>query len=549
MEIDEKTLRKDYQYYSLEYLVLKYDCSEDLLKKLLKQYNINRSRFTLQEKMYVQKYHRYLSDNEIASMLRKSKEDIIQLRHRNWLLKKDEWSSEKILLYLKKRDSLGYCLTKRYIEKNPPFLLDQISQNFETLSNAFSIIGVDYSTHEALEKNIEKKYSDPEKIKAKIKKLKKRKKPLQYSFIVEYDRALLAAARDLFGSWGKALENSGLNYAKIRLNRTREVYKGYFFETLLRETFEYTNKNLGRPSKEENPLRLQPDFYDIDKKKWIDAKLRPWSIGVEETIRKYSEWSNKLEIIYLQGDSNFELTKRNDVKFVPIDNFYGILSEERSDLIVEFEALKLNKTTNRFKNFIENAKASYQLHIQDKEDYENPYVGLMLPTVFINENGDTLFNPTQRQDKAFRETATDLVKEIFKYNTSFFLEKNTQNISIIDIEKFTANIKNKYSHNNNCGPEFIKYWSSKITFSFSNRVYRSIFFIEPKDYSKKLNLIQAIENIVANEGEEKLSDKKIQMCLKDQGFQIARRTVSKYRRLIGIRSSRRRNKLFTKDMI
>ncbi len=54
-----------------------------------------------------------------------------------------------------------------------------------------------------------------------------------------------------------------------------------------------------------------------------------------------------------------------------------------------------------------------------------------------------------------------------------------------------------------------------------------------------------IKNIIASENPKKpLSDQAIADMLKDENLDIARRTVAKYREMLGILSSSKRKKLF-----
>lgn len=65
---------------------------------------------------------------------------------------------------------------------------------------------------------------------------------------------------------------------------------------------------------------------------------------------------------------------------------------------------------------------------------------------------------------------------------------------------------------------------------------------EQKEYSKQ-KLMDEIKNIIENEDSEKpYSDKKISEILKNKGFNVARRTVAKYREMLGILPSSKRIK-------
>jgi len=563
MNVNVELLRKEYQVYSFKDLVIKYQCAEQELKSLIRKNNITFPRFVFSESWFIQNNYMYMSDQGLAHLLGKTEQMITEFRMRAWLLKKAEWTKGRVIIGLRKLDKSGRCLSLEYLSHSHPEIYENILHQFDSLENALSSANIDSNYHIKMAKVIAENYFTSDKIKSAILELAKDNKPLQYSFVLQYNRPLLTAASDkrFFGSWGKALESCGFHYQDIKLNKQTEQYRGYFFEALVRESLACLGWNLGRPSEEENPENLNPDFYNCDNKEWIDAKLRPWSQGVEDTLKKYLCWAPHVQIIYLEGEQWSETKQIETFKnatFTPIDHFYDQLYQRDKEYLVdEFEALKSKeKMTHRFQEFIEKAQTRYNEVVEQGYQKKSGYIGTYKPMVFIDDHANAVFNADVTQDdiglkrgwfrEDFKNVAVYLVQEIVLNNRRFFFDMETDITNRINIREFIKATSRKYNYQIKYKPETIINLGYRLTFAYRYRIYRVNYFLQkqmPSDNSffNKREIMKKIEEIIENDqGKIPIADLQIMKILNIRGFKIARRTVSKYRAQMGIETSSRR---------
>jgi hypothetical protein len=224
--------------------------------------------------------------------------DYDEIRESVGIKKTEEWSKEKIVdeileLYNSREDLnannmreanialYGAAVNKRY---------------FGSWEKAIEVAGLDYDKIRRYQQ------WDRQKIIDEILRLHEAGEDLSYMSIRKNDRALVSAAFNYFENWENAIKAVGLDYEKIRLDYQTEARKGNKFQRILKEVFRiankevYTNKiyHFGEET-------CKPDFVDKNTDVWIDAKLRSWGRGIEETAHKYLNYVDKLIIYYLTG--------------------------------------------------------------------------------------------------------------------------------------------------------------------------------------------------------------------------------------------------------
>jgi hypothetical protein len=484
---------------------------------------------------------------------------------RSWCLKNDEWSKDRILLYLKRLDTRGYCICEKKLNQDNLFLLESLRKHFNSLKNAMVRADLDYSEHQNLEKEIASKYPDENVIKEKILKMKSENISLTAYFVQKQMKVFYTAAIGHYGTWENAVEQSGIKYCTVSDKTFRS--KGRYFQDVVREILCLAEFDLGKPSQDENPEHKMPDYFDKNTGTWIDAKLHPWSYGIEKTIDNYLKWAKSLWIIYLNGD-DISLREMNTnyptVKFICVDEYYDNLRKNgREDIIDELESLKLaNSHSEKFKEFREKMKGNRKVKAQiaKKEEYQNQTsgtIGSIKPTIFIDKNDQAGINPDLMDDEIylpwnlsrewFKDLAQKMVQEIFDENRKFFENEQEDSITYLDPEKFLDLAEKKYGQKSQAKAETIFSISYRISFAYKGRVYFAKHFVRTdksvKAEIKKTEIITQMKTIIAtNMGKRPISDEQIRKALSVKGYTIARRTVAKYRKEAGL-SRKKENKL------
>jgi hypothetical protein len=163
---------------------------------------------------------------------------------------------------------------------------------------------------------------------------------LAYASMEEYNNALVHGATRAFGKYEKAFAPAGLDYEEVRKDKMMESFIGRVFEKYLEEMM----RELGwkvRPQQRFKVGRevVRPDFVDSETGMWIDAKVDSWSPGVAATILKYSEFCDRILVIYLKGKKRKWISDDADIR--PVSDYFPALIETgREDLIRDFEKLK-----------------------------------------------------------------------------------------------------------------------------------------------------------------------------------------------------------------
>lgn len=227
-----------------------------------------------------------------------------------------DWNPVKIKSEILKLYQNDFPLFASYAKKNYVKLYGAARAHFSNWEKAIEYSGLDYSE---INKRANEIDWNPSLIKEALLSLKEKNEDLSESVILRKYSKLRTGAKRIFGSWEKAIEYSGLDINKTRKDIDTEGYKGRIFEDLVYEVLISIGRNISR----QNHININnkiyiPDFIDNDSGSWIDSKLSSWGVGVEETIKKYLNVQDELEIIYLKSGPR----KMGKVNFIWIKNFF-----------------------------------------------------------------------------------------------------------------------------------------------------------------------------------------------------------------------------------
>jgi hypothetical protein len=262
--------------------------------------------------------------------------DYDEIRESVGIKKTEEWSKEKIVdeileLYNSREDLnannmreanialYGAAVNKRY---------------FGSWEKAIEAAGLDYDKIRRYQQ------WDRQKIIDEILRLREAGEDLSYMSIRKNDRALVSAAFNYFENWENTIKAVGLDYEKIRLDYQTEARKGNKFQRILKDVFRIANKEVySNKIYHFGEETCKPDFVDKNTGVWIDAKLRSWGRGIEETAHKYLNYVDKLIIYYLTGGAR--KWNSDKVIFRCVKEFYPNLREAgREDIIWELSLIE-----------------------------------------------------------------------------------------------------------------------------------------------------------------------------------------------------------------
>lgn len=171
---------------------------------------------------------------------------------------------------------------------------------------------------------------DNQKVIEHIQSMQQRGEPLNAAYCRDNRLDVFKASINAFGSWNSALKASGIDFEKVRLDRKTSSYKGLIFENMVEELYRLSNIPVRRKP---SVSRCHPDFIEENTGIWVDAKLRSWTVGIEETIDKYIKHTHSLQIIYLGGGRR-EYRSSDGVTFVSVCDKFPIIDRlESSDKI------------------------------------------------------------------------------------------------------------------------------------------------------------------------------------------------------------------------
>lgn len=150
----------------------------------------------------------------------------------------------------------------------------------------------------------------------------------------------MARKKEFWGSWGRAIDEAGYDYALIRKNRNTESERGLALQRVFEEVVKVLGLSLEpqiKGFKFDDDLCI-PDFVDIASSCWIDIKISSMSGGIDSTVKKYLKYVDELWIYYLLGPDREWPDKR--VHFKSIKDFFPKLKQiHREDLIEKFNKI------------------------------------------------------------------------------------------------------------------------------------------------------------------------------------------------------------------
>lgn len=254
---------------------------------------------------------------------------------------KEVWSKQKIIDRIIELNQNGENLNSHHMKSNHSTLYWAAcrAKYFGSWENAIIAAGLDY---EKIRKDADLEQWDKQKIIDRILDMYTEGEDLSAGYISMQHTALYSAAcvNKYFGSWKNAIIGAGLDYEKIRLDIKTEFYKGRLFEKYLKEIFKACGKkvHVQKRFKFEEEACI-PDFVDKDTGDWIDAKLKSWTGGIEESARKYLKYVDRVIIYYLIGEPR--RWYKDKVVFKCVKDFYPQLKElGRDDIVQELSLLE-----------------------------------------------------------------------------------------------------------------------------------------------------------------------------------------------------------------
>jgi len=315
-----------------------YWSQETIINEIIRMKNSGESLLTMDvrqhnPRLYTQAYKKFDGWFDAVEAAGISTQDLRKTVERGY------WTREKIVEEIREHKEKFGDLSYSAVAKIRSDLLSAGANGFGSWRKAVIAAGYDYA--------LVVKQHDPyskEEILDYLRNLHEQGISLDTQSMKVVNKTLLNIASRRFGTYENAVEALGLDYSEIRKDWHTECYRGKVFELYTYEALLALGWNIKYQKHfvfEQNEAmeRCIPDYYDLDSKIWIDAKLNSWNISVDKTIKKYLKNSRGIIIIYLQGKYREWPDER--VTFVNIENYYDELKENGAEqLIHDFEKLK-----------------------------------------------------------------------------------------------------------------------------------------------------------------------------------------------------------------
>jgi hypothetical protein len=241
------------------------------------------------------------------------------------------WSSDRVLKEIREIYNSGVRPTYLNAKSNYPLLFNAAVREYGSWYPAIEAAGIESRKFRRFRPV---GYWSKDKVKDEIRRLRLVNEDMSLVSIRETNGAMYNGARHAFGSWKKALEETGYDYKAIRKDMMQESFEGIVFEVYVKEALRVLGWDVQYhkhfPFGEETCV---PDFFDASTGVWIDAKLNCSGHGVRSRIEKYLQYTDKVKIIYLKG----RRMKWGDasVDFLPIGRLYPKLVERGAKELVE----------------------------------------------------------------------------------------------------------------------------------------------------------------------------------------------------------------------
>lgn len=269
----------------------------------------------------------------------------------NKYVDREAWSKKKIINKVLELSGAGEDLSYKNISKRYPTLCSAACKErfFGGWENAIRAAGLNYDEirlHQVWDKD---------KIIDRILQLYDMGEELTVTNMVKNHALLYKSATEkrYFGNWENAINAARLDYEQIRMDIKTESYKGRLFEKYLKEVFNTIGKEVyAQKNFKFMEARCMPDFVEKNTDLWIDAKLRSYSRGIEETIYKYLKYVDKLAVYYLVGGPR--RWYNNKVVFKCVKEFYPKLKKlGRDDIIRDLSLLERGIIPDKYQKGLE----------------------------------------------------------------------------------------------------------------------------------------------------------------------------------------------------
>lgn len=159
--------------------------------------------------------------------------------------------------------------------------------------------------------------------------------PMNYTYVKDRRGHMIDAVNKHIGSWRKAVESIGLNYADVSvttnvLSECGSDFEELFAEILTELGYEYIREG-GGVDEVIPEFKLKPDFI-LPNWRWIDCKLSEWTDIRETIIRYHDEEPNGITIVYLRG-RNHRINRGRKWKYehVSVYQFTKQLPQEKRE--------------------------------------------------------------------------------------------------------------------------------------------------------------------------------------------------------------------------
>jgi hypothetical protein len=250
------------------------------------------------------------------------------------ILAQKRWSKGRVIQEIKKRVKNGLQVSSREAMEQDANLYQAGARHFGDWYSAVEAAGFPRSSITKWEKWTRGRILE------EIKRLAKEGEDLSLGYNYDNRSRLLASATRYFGTWENAIHEAGFDYSTIRRNRYLESFKGSLFEKYVQKIF-VTMKWRVKYHKHlwfEDDLCV-PDFIDEVSGAWYDAKINSWAGRIDQTIERYSKYSEKIAIFYLKGKPR--KWEDDSVLFVPVTQFYPELTAlGAQNLVNDIEQLR-----------------------------------------------------------------------------------------------------------------------------------------------------------------------------------------------------------------
>lgn len=477
----------DFLSYSRALFAEKYGAShEALLVQIRKTLNFSGARLTEREGAFVQRSYRELSDLQIGKYLRIPTEIIKSYRLRHSLLVEDEWSEERIILYLRMLQNRHWVLTSEVTQKWHKELHAAIRNRFGAYSDALKAANISADTHLNLFDSIKKRFPTPESILPSLKNLCEQSTFPTFGYILKADEKLLRAVLVHWGSLAMAGFSAGIKIGRLDARIAR--LQGDYCESLIKEALKEIGRNISY-----NPQKnFRPDAFDVSTNKFIEVKLSIHNFDIEKTLEAYQSEFGSFELWYLRENKIFlsQLEEKFPlIKFFSVQSLFpDLVRLGRGDLVDELKTLDRNELSSEFLKYIPRHSSAESYERIQNNSKDEGVIGGHKPDFFcffleddIEVKKNNLKTVTELnihprlKGKSYldfrHKMISPLLKKICELNKEWLLsETQTSDPVLIDLTDFVSKLGLPQEKQEGTYARY-KDFCYKVTFCVDGRVY------------------------------------------------------------------------------